>query len=596
MVAHELTETAGRRGIKTIINGSRSAQDQVRAVETMIREGVDGIVLSPILSQMPELLPLLDAAKAKGISVVLVGIELQGAESLPLVRSDSATGQAEVAEHVFRHLDGKGKVAYIQARQSSVNIVRVRAFHNVLARYPGIQLVKDIVRDSAPLQVTGTVSEMGRVWGREIITEHPDIRAILVAQDNIALGVLDFLEREGVSRSIIVTGFDGIPAGLKAIQQGRLFASVGLPAVEIARTALHMILTLLDGGTVSHRTFLPTRLITRDNIADAALSALSFLPGMIELQQELLTTMRSERERFQSLVELSSDWYWEQDEEFRFRDNGESGNMFVAGEGRRLWEVPGVEAPEEHWRKHRDALAAHAPFHDFEFQHTDVTGSIRYITVSGRPIFDKEGAFRGYRGVAKDITERRRSEDQIMALAYYDALTSLPNRRLFGEHVDRGLAQARRHGRRLAVMFIDLDRFKDINDALGHEAGDRLLCEISRRLRHCLRQGDTVCRFGGDEFVVLLEDLNHAHSAIAVADKILAAVARPVPLGDVERSVTASIGISVFPEDGGDQYTLMKNADYAMYTAKAQGKNRFTFYSAQPNRRSNPRALKSDPA
>ena len=168
-------------------------------------------------------------------------------------------------------------------------------------------------------------------------------------------------------------------------------------------------------------------------------------------------------------------------------------------------------------------------------------------------------------------------------LAYHDSLTALPNRSLFSKLLGQGIHQAHRYNKRLAVMFLDLDRFKQINDTLGHEAGDQLLKEIATRLKACLRDSDTVARLGGDEFVVLLPELAEEPDVAIVAQKILSAVARPFTLLGQEFRITASIGISTYPQDGADEQTLTKNADIAMYQAKEEGKNNFQFYSETLN-------------
>ncbi len=178
---------------------------------------------------------------------------------------------------------------------------------------------------------------------------------------------------------------------------------------------------------------------------------------------------------------------------------------------------------------------------------------------------------------------RKQAEERIRHLASYDELTGLPNRSMFHERLHHALAQAQRHSRPLAALFIDLDRFKNINDTLGHEAGDRVLKEVAERLRGCLRDSDTVGRLGGDEFVVLLEELPQLSDVAAVAQKILDAVARPFILAARDYHIGASIGISAFPEDGKDLQTLMKNADAAMYRAKEQGRNNYQFHSAPTN-------------
>jgi diguanylate cyclase (GGDEF)-like protein len=177
------------------------------------------------------------------------------------------------------------------------------------------------------------------------------------------------------------------------------------------------------------------------------------------------------------------------------------------------------------------------------------------------------------------LTHARRVE----YLAYHDGLTALPNRSLFNKLLSQAISQSRRYHRQLAVAFIDLDRFKQINDTLGHEAGDELLKEVANRLKACVRDSDTVARLGGDEFVVLLTELGDEQYAGTVAQKIIAAVARPFNLLGQEFRVTASIGISTYPKDGPDEQTLTKNADIAMYQAKEDGKNNFQFYSERLN-------------
>jgi diguanylate cyclase (GGDEF)-like protein/PAS domain S-box-containing protein len=178
---------------------------------------------------------------------------------------------------------------------------------------------------------------------------------------------------------------------------------------------------------------------------------------------------------------------------------------------------------------------------------------------------------------------RKQAEERVQHLAHYDELTGLPNRNMFHERLSQAFSQAQRHDKPLAVLFIDLDGFKIINDTLGHDAGDRVLKEVAGRLRGCLRESDTVGRLGGDEFVVLVEEFPQPVHVAAVAQKILTAVGAPFPLEGREFHVTASIGISTYPEDGRDVAALLKNADAAMYRAKEQGKNNYQFYSAQTN-------------
>jgi diguanylate cyclase (GGDEF)-like protein/PAS domain S-box-containing protein len=198
---------------------------------------------------------------------------------------------------------------------------------------------------------------------------------------------------------------------------------------------------------------------------------------------------------------------------------------------------------------------------------------------------DIRTGFIEYRGedcslaTAFDITERKRAEKQIKTLAYHDALTELPNRLLFNDRLSLALAQAHRYKQKLAVLFLDLDHFKVINDSLGHGVGDRVLKETAARLQSCVREVDTVARVGGDEFILLLVGLHRPVEAARVAEKILHALRQPVNLEGQDLFANASMGIAVYPDDGPDVDTLVKNADVAMYRAKEHGRDRYLLYT-----------------
>jgi diguanylate cyclase (GGDEF)-like protein/PAS domain S-box-containing protein len=185
--------------------------------------------------------------------------------------------------------------------------------------------------------------------------------------------------------------------------------------------------------------------------------------------------------------------------------------------------------------------------------------------------------------VVRDVTERTYAEEQIKHLAYHDALTNLPNRLLFKDRLTVALSHAQREHSRLAVLFLDLDRFKVINDSLGHNIGDQLLQAVAARVQTCIRESDTVARLGGDEFTVLLPDLQRSEDAAPVANKIIEAVRHPFHIEGREFFTTTSIGISLFPEDGIDAETLIKNADTAMYQAKEQGRDNYQLFNAHVN-------------
>ena len=185
--------------------------------------------------------------------------------------------------------------------------------------------------------------------------------------------------------------------------------------------------------------------------------------------------------------------------------------------------------------------------------------------------------------VVRDVTERTYAEEQIKHLAYHDALTGLPNRLLFKDRLTVALSHAQRGHERLAVLFLDLDRFKVINDSLGHTAGDQLLQAVAWRIQSCVRESDTVARLGGDEFTLLLPQLTHSEDAARVAQKILQAVQHPFTVEGRELFITTSVGISLYPEDGEEAETLIKNADTAMYQAKAEGRDNYQLFNALVN-------------
>ena len=190
---------------------------------------------------------------------------------------------------------------------------------------------------------------------------------------------------------------------------------------------------------------------------------------------------------------------------------------------------------------------------------------------------------RQFIGVMRDITERKATEATITRLAHYDALTDLPNRRLVQDRIQQTVVWARRSGAQFAVMFLDLDKFKTINDTLGHDVGDQLLQMVAHRLTECLRAEDTVGRQGGDEFIVLLASLSAAEDAALVAQKILATLSAPFVINGQDLRTGASIGIAVYPQDGGDVETLLKNSDTAMYHAKEAGRSNCQFFTQAMN-------------
>ena len=422
--------------------------------------------------------------------------------------------------------------------------------------------------------------------------------------------------------------------------------------------------------------------------------------------------LRESEELFRNLSVLSSDWHWEQDEQYRFTflspAVGEKTGVKVSLHiGRTRWELPALNVTEADWAAHRAQLDRREPFFNLEVRRPDGPDGRQYwISVSGEPVFDASGRFRGYRGVGHDITAQKLAEEQLRAtlrntphvaiqwfdedgrialwnpaserlygfrvhealgctieelklsvdgaeglrevlqkahaaqgpigpmecafrrrdgsegialstvfeipshhgrplfvrmdvdlterklaeerlahLAHHDTLTGLPNRTLFHDRLSLALAQARRNGWKVGLLFIDLDRFKMVNDTLGHVQGDQLLRTVSERLVSAIRSGDSVARLGGDEFAVILPDMPSSDTAAHVAQKLLDALAEPVALEQREMFVSASIGITVSPTDGEDPDALIRNADTAMFRAKELGRGGYQFFAASLNER-----------
>ncbi|MDO8412391.1 MAG: diguanylate cyclase, partial [Gallionellaceae bacterium] len=226
-----------------------------------------------------------------------------------------------------------------------------------------------------------------------------------------------------------------------------------------------------------------------------------------------------------------------------------------------MWEALNKEGywQGEIWDKHKD-------------------GHIYPKWMSISTVHDEHGQVSNYISIATDVTARKQAEQRIQFLAYFDVLTDLPNRTLLHDRLEQLVAASHRDNHKFALMFIDLDHFKYVNDSMGHEVGDELLKAVALHLQQCVREGDTVSRIGGDEFIVLLRETEN-EGAASVAEKMLALLSSPYDIGDLQISTHASIGISIYPDHGGDADTLTKQADIAMYYAKDKGRNNYQFFT-----------------
>jgi diguanylate cyclase (GGDEF)-like protein/PAS domain S-box-containing protein len=330
--------------------------------------------------------------------------------------------------------------------------------------------------------------------------------------------------------------------------------------------------------------------LVRERTADLKLINERLIEDVIARKRTEKALQESEQ-RFRQLVAMSSDWYWEQDAHYRFvamtGDFAEKSG--IAQErmlGRTRWElVPGL-MDSDAGREHLAAVRAHEPFKNLEYRMLDDQGDERWFCISGQPMFDEDGGFSGYRGTGSDITARKMTEQRVHHVAQHDVLTGLPNRSLLQDRLGQAVAYANRSGYPVWVMLIDLDRFKFVNDSMGHKAGDVLLMTVAARLRSSLRDTDTVARLSGDEFVVILSE--HAEEPLSsdIVQRVMDSVAQPVMLGTKEFFVTCSIGVAAYPSDGTPADSLIEHADIAMYRAKKLGRNNFQFYTPAMNEES----------
>jgi diguanylate cyclase (GGDEF)-like protein/PAS domain S-box-containing protein len=297
--------------------------------------------------------------------------------------------------------------------------------------------------------------------------------------------------------------------------------------------------------------------------------------------------LAASEERFRRLATLSSDWYWEQDEKLRFTtvSAGLESRAGIAPArliGRTVEELQADPAAEE-LHAYLNAIAAREAYAGVEWRMRDDTGTLRWISMDGEPTFNEQGELAGYYGTGRDITQRRQAEALVHFRAHHDALTGLPNRALLNDRLAAAIEQARASERELWVVFVDLDRFKLINDSLGHKVGDMLLQIIAQRMQGVLRGSDTIARMGGDEFVLLLPDSPAGSLSAALMDRIMEAVCAPVSAAGNELLISCSMGIAIYPADGDAGDMLVEHADVAMYRAKQAGRNNYRFYKSEMN-------------
>lgn len=282
--------------------------------------------------------------------------------------------------------------------------------------------------------------------------------------------------------------------------------------------------------------------------------------------------------RYRDFAEASADWFWESDEQLIICA------VFNAPHDICFSHLTDMTATcHSHTSNEMlKTLEGHQQFADFVIHTTNDQGKLQYLRISGKPVLDKQGKFKGYRGVARDVTEMVTLSRRVEFLATHDELTGLPNRSQFRQRLEHALVKAERSGQQVLLLFFDLDRFKMINDTLGHDAGDQLLIQASKRITERVRATDILCRLGGDEFVMIMEGASPQDGHRCVRE-IIRAFAKPFEIEKQHIYCTVSIGVSVYPDDAQDPESLVVYADLAMYRAKQNGRNDFQFYTSNLN-------------
>ncbi len=455
----------------------------------------------------------------------------------------------------------------------------------------GLAVLTDLlIRGTALVQGTGQIVALRQAGSieqvtaafNEIVLEFREFEAILneTAEEQRAEAATLRAEADqaGALALLVLVISAGAGAVLGLTASALIARSIIRPLSRVERTAI-----AVAGGDLQARS--PES--GPDELARLSRSINSMTESLLDAskRRHLEEALRESEALHRDLVETSQGLIWRCDDEGRFiflNKAWETTHGYGMEEmlGRPFTDFMNPEAARRDMEEFGRLMAA-GSVTGYETTHISKTGGEIYLLFNAIPLRDSEGRQIGTQGTATDITERKRAEEMIRHMAYHDPLTDLPNRTLFTDRLDIALANARRAGQMVAVLFLDLDRFKVVNDKVGHGSGDQLLRSVAERLTSLVRDGDTVARAGGDEFTLLLPNVTKMEDVVDVATRIAETFRKPWSVGGCEFRVTASIGIAVYPDDGDDAELLVKNADRAMYRVKDQGRDNFKFYAAE---------------
>jgi diguanylate cyclase (GGDEF)-like protein/PAS domain S-box-containing protein len=335
-------------------------------------------------------------------------------------------------------------------------------------------------------------------------------------------------------------------------------------------------------GRYFHRTFSPVK----DRSPNGEITCVVIISTDITERKLAEDAIRESEQRYRTIIENIEDGYHELDfsgnivffNDSLLRMLGYSRSEFT---GMNYGNVTDKETARLVLQVCDEVYRTGKPSSGIEIEVRKKDGTMKVVEISVSLILDARGKEVGFRALVRDVTERKKSEETIRRLAYHDALTGLPNRLLFTDRLNMAITRAKRNKQYLAVMILDLDYFKNINDTLGHHMGDRLLQAVGSRLTDLLRKGDTIARMGGDEFLILLPEISSVGVTKTIAQKIVEAFQSPFVIDDRKLHITTSVGIAIYPDVSDNVETLIKNADIAMYHAKGSGRNNYQLFTSE---------------